>query len=98
MFTAQLRIRHPPADFFTIEVTTLAGLARYFVLFVMKLKTRTVEIAGITSQPHGAWMTQVARNPTDASDGFLRGMRYLILDRDPLYTTAFRRMLSDSGV
>ena len=25
-------------------------------------------------------------------------MRYLILDRDPLYTAAFRRMLSDSGV
>ena len=26
------------------------------------------------------------------------GKRYLILDRDPLYTAAFRRMLKDSGV
>ncbi len=62
----------------------------------MKLKTGTVEIAGITSEPDGAWMTQLARNLTDASDGFLRGVQYVILDRDPLY--AFRRLLRDSGV
>jgi hypothetical protein len=28
---------------------------------------------------------------TDSSDGFLRGVQYIILDRDPLYTAAFRR-------
>src|SRR4029453_4265648 len=77
---------------------TVAGLIRYVVLFTMKLKTRTVEIAGITRQPDGNWMTQVARNLTDAEDGFLRGMKYLILDRDPLYTTAFRDLLRGSGV
>jgi putative transposase len=86
------------ADFFTVEVLTMAGLVRYVVLFVMKLKTRTVEIAGITSQPDGNWMRQVARNLTDAHDGFLRGMHYLILDRDPLYTDSFRDLLRDSGV
>ena len=43
-------------------------------------------------------MTPVARNLTDARDGFLRGVQYLILDRDPLYTAAFRRLLRDSGV
>jgi transposase InsO family protein len=86
------------ADFFTVEVLTMGGLVRYVVFFVMKLKTRTVEIAGITSQPDEAWMTQVARNLTHAGDGFLRGVRYLILDRDPLYTTAFRRLLRGSGV
>jgi transposase InsO family protein len=86
------------ADFFTVEVLTLTGLVRYVVLFVMKLKTRTVEIAGITRQPDENWMTQVARNLTDAEDGFLRGVHYLILDRDPLYTVAFRDRLGDSGV
>src|SRR5262245_15978427 len=86
------------ADFFTVEVLTVAGLIRYVVLFVMKLKTRTVEIAGITRQPDENWMTQVARNLTDAEDGFLRGTEYLILDRDPLYTAAFRDLLRDSGV
>ena len=67
----------------------MAGLVHYVVLFVMNLKTRTVEIAGITRQPDASWMMQVARNLTDADDGFLRGMEYLILDRDPLYTAAF---------
>jgi hypothetical protein len=70
------------ADFFTVEVLTVAGLIRYVVLFVMKLKTRTVAIAGITSQPDETWMTEVARNLTNAEDGFLRGTQYFILDRD----------------
>ena len=86
------------ADFFTVEVLTLRGLVRYVVFFVMTLKTRTVEIAGITSEPDGAWTTQLARNLTDLSDGFLRGVQYVILDRDPLYTATFRRLLRDSGV
>jgi transposase InsO family protein len=86
------------ADFFTVEVLTIRGLVRYVVFFVMKLKTRTVEIAGIMSEPDGAWMMQLARNLTDANDGFLRGVQYVILDRDPLYTAAFRRLLRDSGV
>jgi transposase InsO family protein len=86
------------ADFFTVEVLTLRGFVRYVVFFVMKLKTRTVEIAGITSEPDGAWMTQLARNVTDPSEGFLRGVQYVLLDRDPLYTNAFRRLLRDSGV
>jgi putative transposase len=75
----------------------MGGLVRYVVFFVMELKTRTVEIAGITCQPNDAWMTQVARNLTDTRDGFLRRVRYVILDRDPLYTAAFRRLLRDNG-
>ena len=64
----------------------------------MKLKTRAVEIAGITSHPNKLWMTQLAPNLLDAGDGFLRGVHYLILDRYPLYSTAFRRVLRESGV
>ena len=86
------------ADSFTVEVLTFGGLVRYNVFFVMRLKTRAVEIAGITCQPNEMWMTQLARNLLDAGDGFLRGVQYLILDRDPLYSAAFRRLLQDSGV
>jgi putative transposase len=43
-------------------------------------------------------MTQIARNLTDADDGCLRGVQYLILNRDLLYTAAFRRLLRDRGV
>jgi putative transposase len=86
------------ADFFTVEVLTWHGLVRYVVFFVMTLKTRTVQIAGITRQPDDLWMTQMARNLTDVHDGFLRDARHLILDRDPLYSAAFRNLLEDSGV
>ena len=74
------------ADLFTVEVLTLTGLKRYFVFFVIELHTRRVQIAGIHPQPDGAWMEQLARNLTDPVDGFLRTARYLIHDRDPLYT------------
>jgi transposase InsO family protein len=57
-----------------------------------------VEIDGITSEPDGAWMMQLERNLTDPIDGFLRGAQYVILDRDPLYTAAFRSLLRSSGV
>jgi putative transposase len=43
------------------------------------------------------WMTQVARNVTDPIDGFLKGKRYLIHDRDPLYTAEFLTMLEGAG-
>jgi transposase InsO family protein len=71
---------------------------RYFVLFVIDLKTRRIEIAGIVTSPDGAWMRQIARNWTNSEDGFLLQCRYLIHDRDPLFTKAFREMLDCSGV
>ena len=72
------------ADFFRVDVMTWHGLIRYQVFFLIDLKTRRVEIAGITHDAHGAWMAQIARNLTDCFDGFLLGKRFLILDRDPL--------------
>ena len=39
--------------FFTIEGITWQGLVRSFVLFVIDLKTRRVEIAGIVASPDG---------------------------------------------
>ena len=86
------------ADFFTIEVMTLRGLVRYHVLFVMELATRKVTLAGITPNPSGEWMKQIARNLTDACDGFLKGKKYMLHDRDPLFTEAFRETLRSTGV
>jgi putative transposase len=56
------------------------------VLFFIELSTRRVQIAGISALANGLWMNQVARNLTDAVDGILNGKRYLIHDRDPLFT------------
>jgi putative transposase len=85
-------------DFFSVEVLTPVGLIRCFVFFIIDLKTRRVKIAGIVPQPNDRWMFQVARNLTDAYDGFLMGSRYLIHDRDPLFTEQFRAILNVSGV
>jgi len=86
------------SDFFTIEVWTAKGLQRYLVLFFMELCTRRVEIAGVATNANGLWMTQIARNLTDEVDGFFKGKRYLIHDRDPLYTQEFVAMLKDVGI
>ncbi len=40
----------------------------------------------------------MARNLTDGYDGFLKETLYLIHDRDPLFTRAFRELLKSSGV
>jgi putative transposase len=85
-------------DFFNVEVLTLRGYVRFQVFFVMRIATREVEIAGVSAHIDGAWMQQVGRNLTDAYDGFLVGMKYLIHDRDPLYTKAFTELLRGSGV
>ena len=72
-------------DFFAVEVVTRAGLVRYLVLFVIDLKTRRVSVGGVAHAVFGAWVEQVERNLT-APDGFLSNTRYLIHDRDPLFT------------
>jgi putative transposase len=54
----------------------------YHILFFIDIACRSVHIAGITPHPENRWMKQIARNVTDAGDGFLHDTRYLILDRD----------------
>jgi transposase InsO family protein len=68
------------------------------LLFIIELSTRRVEIAGIASEPDATWMSQLSRNVTDVSDGFLTGKRFLIHDRDPLFTVAFGETLASTGV
>jgi len=85
-------------DFFTVEVATWYGLVTYYVLVVMELSTRHVQIAGITPHPTAAFMQQCALQLTDPFEGFLVGKRYLIHDRDTKLTPAFDGLLKDSGV
>ena len=85
-------------DFFTLEAWTPLGLKRFLVLFVIDIASRRVQIAGIDHCPTEKWMLQVARNLTDAEDGFLGGKRLLIHDRDPLFTEKFRHTVGAAGV
>jgi putative transposase len=76
-------------DFTTVEVWTMRGLVTYYLPFVMELKTRRAHLAGITANPTGAWMHQVALNLTNDFDGFLKGKKYLQMDRDTKFPRTF---------
>ncbi len=51
-----------------------------------------------TPNPDEEWMLQVARNLSDAEEGFLHGTRYLLMDRDAKSSEAFRVILEQAGV
>jgi putative transposase len=48
-------------DFFTVETV---WLNRIYVLVFIELATRRIHLAGCTTNPNGAWVTQQARNFT----------------------------------
>src|SRR5450759_194339 len=85
-------------DFFSVEALGISGTVRYMVFFVIKIKSRAGEIAGIEVDPGGEWLKQIARNLLDPDDGFLRGATHLIHDRDPLFTEGFTGILRSGGV
>jgi putative transposase len=78
-------------DFLSVEVC-------HYILFFIDIASRSVHVAGITPHPDNSWMAQIARNITDVNDGFLRGKRYLILDRDAKYTDEFHNILVREGI
>jgi hypothetical protein len=75
-------------DFFTVETISLR---RFYVLFFIELESRRVHLAGCTTNPSGAWVTQQARNLSFT--GRLERMRFLIHDRDSKFAAALRRGL-----
>jgi transposase InsO family protein len=85
-------------DFLSVEVCTIGGLVTYYILFFIDIASRSVHVAGITPHPDNSWMTQVARNVTDAKDGVLRSKRFLLLDRDRKYSDAFRGIINRAGI
>jgi hypothetical protein len=82
----------------SVDAWGLKGLTRYLVFFVIDVATRRVQIAGIHEDPAEPQMVQMARNLTDFEDGFLKGKRIMIHDRDALYTQKFRETLKAAGV
>jgi putative transposase len=85
-------------DFTAIEVWTKDGLVTYYLLFVMEVATRRVHFAGCTPDPHELWMTQIARNLTDAFGGFLNGLRYVLMDRDGKFCPQFQARLRGEDI
>ena len=67
-------------------------------MFVIELASRRVQLIGPTPHPDEAFVVQTARTLTGADDGWLRGARVLICDRDTKWSLAFRQTLAAAGV
>jgi hypothetical protein len=85
-------------DFFGVEVLGAFGTVRHMVFFVIEVKSRAVQIAGVRIAPNGDWMKQIARHLLDPADGFLRRASHLVHDRDPVFTEAWTALLASGGV
>jgi putative transposase len=80
-------------DFFTVESVLLR---RYNVFFFIAHARRRVWLAGCTTNPTDAWVTQQARNVgLDLVD---EGARLLIRDRDSKYSGAFDDVFGSGGI
>ena len=60
------------SDSLTVEVWTGRGLVTHYLLFVISLVDRVVEVVGVTGNPDEVWMLQLARNLIDWETGALR--------------------------
>ena len=67
-------------------------------MVTMELKTRRVEIAGVTSNPHADWMHQVCRELTNDHDGFLKDASHLIVDWDGSFLALRDYLTSKSDI
>jgi len=80
-------------DFFTVETISLR---RFYVVFFIELETRRVHLAGCTTNPTGAWVTQQARNL--GFTGLFDRIRFLVHDRDSKFTAAFDEVFRSEGI
>jgi putative transposase len=72
-------------DFLVVETVLLK---RLYALVFIEHGTRRLHLAGVTAHPTGAWTVQQARNLAMDLRDRLGTLRFLIHDRDPLFTTA----------
>ena len=82
-------------DFFTVDTVLLR---RYYVLFVVEVRSRVVHLLGVTANPDGSWVAQVARNFTADLEENGLSFRFLLRDRDTKFTAGFDAVMATAGV
>ena len=73
-------------------------LQRLYVLVFIEHGTRRLHLGGVTAHPTGAWTVQQARNLAMDLGDRLEKLRFLIHDRDPLFTAAFGEVFKSEGL
>ncbi len=82
-------------DFFTVDTV---ALRRYYVLFVIEVERRVVNLLGVTANPDSPWVTQVGRTFASDLEETGRRFRFLVRDRDTKFTSSFDAVFASVGV
>ena len=82
-------------DFFTVKTVWLKTV---YVLFFIELGTRRVHLAGCTTKPDSAWVTQQARQMVWTLEAREPSIRYLIHDRDTKFSASFDTVFKTEGI
>jgi putative transposase len=82
-------------DFLVVDTVLLQ---RLYVLVFIEHGTRRLHVAGVTVCPTGAWAAQQARNLAMDLGERLGTLRFLIHDRDPVFTAAFGEVFKAEGL
>jgi hypothetical protein len=82
-------------DFFTLDTVTLRA---YYILFVIEGERAVLYPLGLTADPDGPFLAQVARNFASSLEATGRCLRFLIRDRDTKYTSGFDAVIAAVGI
>ena len=95
-FLGRYRDSMVACDFFTVDTVCLQ---RLYILFFIELGSRRAHLAGCTTNPDAAWVTQQARQFSwHLQEGDPGAVRYLLHDRDSKFAAGFDTVFASEGI